>query len=118
MTMTYEVTAQDQHGPLRGISHSYEGYQDADGNTVHVYAVESRIADLFEADCEVDALVISYDHIYSDDEISLYIESHDDDDEHDLAEMRRMFRSVHHRNPSEDEERDLWSHVCSLVSHA
>ena len=62
MTTIYEVTTRDdrESGNLRGISHGLGGQPLPDGLRIHVYAIENRIADLFEEDCEADDAVVSY----------------------------------------------------------
>lgn len=49
-------------------------------------------------------------------EVQEFVDSHDDDDDIDDAELERMFRLAYDREPDEDDrEAGLWSLICAAV---
>ena len=49
-------------------------------------------------------------------EVEAYVASHDDDSDHDDAELERMFRLAYGRAADSDDRKEgLWSHVCDAV---
>lgn len=55
---------------------------------------------------------------YTENDIREYIESHDENVPTPEADLRAMFAAIYDRAPEEDEEIDMWSHICAGVSHS